>query len=416
MLLSTLSTRYAISCLALAALAAPSPADELFVASSNTFFARGNALTGGFQQLGACFGQPQSMVADGQNAFLGDPLGRIYRFDAATQSVSVFATTSGDARALALRGQELLVGKTNGTILRLDKTSAAVFGSWTIQDDVTALCVEGNKLFIGSNSGRVTVLHMENGTTDASFVCGGFITALVSDETDLIVATDNGFILRMDLVNGFPDSWFNTDHDVKSMVLQGGSVLTSGSDGIVRRFHRISGDPQGTMPWSFDVVAMALAPSTVGTLTCYGYDCPCGNTDGLGGCRNSTGVGSTLGGFGSASLSADDLTLAVSNMPPNSSGRLYMGAGAVQVPFGDGLLCAGGGGYGQFRFPIQSADTSGSFQFGPGIGQFAQSHFSPLGHIQPGQTWHFQGWYRNTVGPCGSGFNTTNSFDVTFTP
>jgi hypothetical protein len=62
------------------------------------------------------------------------------------------------------------------------------------------------------------------------------------------------------------------------------------------------------------------------------------------------------------------------------------------------------------------ADANGTFQFGPGIGQFSQSHFTPLGTIQAGQTWHFQGWYRNTVGPCGSGFNTPNAFDVTFTP
>ncbi len=416
MLLSSLSARCATSCLALAVLAAPSPADDLFVASSNTFFARGNALTGGFQTLGACFGQPQSMVADGQNVFLGDPFGSIYRFDAATQGITQFATTSGDARALVLRGNELLVGKTNGTILRLDKTSAAVLGSWTIQDDISALYVAGNKLFIGSTSGRVTLLHMDDGMTVASFVCGGSITGLAADETDLIAATDSGFIQRVNLVTGSLDSWFIANHDVKSIALQGGSLLTSGADGVVRRFNRVSGAPQGTMPWTFDVVAMALAPSTVGTLSCYGYDCPCGNTDGVGGCRNSTGVGSALGGFGSASLSADDLTLAVTNMPPSASGRLYMGAGAVEVPFGDGVLCAGGGRYGQFRFPIQSADTGGNFQFGPGIGQFAQNHFTPLGTIHAGQTWHFQGWYRNTVGPCGSGFNTTNSFDVTFTP
>lgn len=411
-----LSARCATSLLFVGVLAAPSPADDLFVASSNTLFARGNALNGGFQTLGACFGQPQSMVVDGQDVLLGDPLGRIYRFDGATQGVDVLATTSGDARALALAGSELLVGNTSGTILRLDKSSGAVLGSWTIADDVTAMLVAGEKLFIGSTSGRITVLHMRDGSTDASFVCGSNVSALAQDETDLIVATQSGFVLRMDLVTGFPDSWFNVDHDVNSIVMHGGSLLTSGSDGVVRRFNRITGASQGTTAWSFDVVAMAIMGSTVGTLSCYGYDCPCGNTDGVAGCRNSTGVGSWLGGFGSASLSADDLTLAVTNLPPNGSGRLFMGAGSVDVPFGDGRMCAGRGGMGQFRFPIQGADTNGTFQFGPGIGQFTTSHFSALGAIHAGQTWHFQGWYRNTVGPCGSGFNTTNAFDVTFAP
>jgi hypothetical protein len=411
-----LSARCATSLLLVGFMAAPSLADDLFVASSNTFFARGNALTGGFQTMGACFGQPQSMVADGQDVFLGDPLGHVYRFDGASQSVGVFATTKGNVRALALRGNELLVGNSDGSILRFDQTSGASLGSWTIADDVTALLVAGDKLFVGSSSGRITTLHMRDGTSDASLVCGGFVTALAQDATDLIVATQSGFVLRMDLATGFPDSWFDVAHDVTSIAMQGGSLLTSGSDGIVRRFNRITGATQGTLSWSFDVVAMAVAPSTVGTLSCYGYDCPCGNTDLVGGCRNSTGVGSALGGFGSASIAADDLTLAVTNMPPHSSGRLFMGSSSIELPFGDGRLCAGRGGLGQFRFPIQGADANGTFQFGPGIGDFSAGHFTPLGAIHAGQTWHFQAWYRNTVGPCGSGFNTTNSFDVTFTP
>ena len=86
------------------------------------------------------------------------------------------------------------------------------------------------------------------------------------------------------------------------------------------------------------------------------------------------------------------------------------------VPFGDGFQCAGAGGYGLFRFPVQSATGVGAFSFGPGISSFAAGHFGPTGQIFAGQTWNFEGWYRNSLGPCGSGFNTTNAVGVVFSP
>jgi hypothetical protein len=220
----------------------------------------------------------------------------------------------------------------------------------------------------------------------------------------------------MDLATGFPDTFFSIGHDIKAMVLHGGSLVTAGSDGVIRRFNRMTGVPQGETTWTPDVVSMALAPSTVGTGICYGYDCPCGNWDGVSGCRNSTGVGAWLGGFGSASVLADDLELTATNLPPNSMGRLFMGGGTIDVPFGDGLLCAGSGGHGQYRYPVQAAGPNGTLTLGPGIKEFSQGHFSGTGPITAGSTWHFQAWYRNPAGPCGSGFNTTNAFSVTFAP
>jgi hypothetical protein len=415
--LPSLLGRVSTSLFLLAALAAPSPADDLFVASSNTVFARGNATSGGFQPLGACFGIPLSMVADGEDVYLGDALGRIYRYAGSTQNVSIHASTSTDGRAIALRSDQILMGGTSGLIQRIDKASGALVGSWQIQDDVTALLIVGNKLFAGSSSGRITVIDIPSGSVDtASFVCGGGVASLAADSTDLIVGITGGFILRMDIVTGFPNAFFSTGHDIKSIAVQGGSLLTAGSDGVIRRFNRVSGLPQGVLQWQFDVNAMALAVSNVGFGSCYGYDCPCNNPDPIGGCRNSTGVGCTLTGSGSRSVSADDLSLTATNMPSGSMGRMYMGAGTINVPFGDGLLCAGSGGYGQFRFPVQAAGPNGTFTLGPGIAQHSESHFSAPGRIVPGFTWHFQAWYRNTAGPCGSGFNTSNVFSVTFVP
>ena len=82
-------------------------------------------------------------------------------------------------------------------------------------------------------------------------------------------------------------------------------------------------------------------------------------------------------------------------------------------------MCAGAGGYGQFRFPVQHAQSSqwlGSFRFGPDLVAHSAQHFGPLGTIQPGSTWRFQAWFRDAQNPCGHGFDTSNATSVTFQP
>ena len=40
----------------------------------------------------------------------------------------------------------------------------------------------------------------------------------------------------------------------------------------------------------------------------------------------------------------------------------------------------------------------------------------PAPNIQPGDTWNFQMWYRDPMGPCGNGFNLSSGWTTTFTP
>ena len=40
----------------------------------------------------------------------------------------------------------------------------------------------------------------------------------------------------------------------------------------------------------------------------------------------------------------------------------------------------------------------------------------PAAWILSGQTKRFQFWYRDPVGPCGTGFNLSNALVLTFTP
>lgn len=157
------------------------------------------------------------------------------------------------------------------------------------------------------------------------------------------------------------------------------------------------------------------APCDVGTLSCYGIGCPCGNDDSQAGCASSTWSGAFLTACGSTSVASDDLRLIVSGLPANQFGILFMGGGTSRAPFGDGILCVAPVDIGFCRFSIQNAGDQGMFTEGPGIVAFTQGPGGAC-RIDPGETWHFQGWYRDPLGPCGALSNLSNAVSVTFTP
>ncbi len=145
--------------------------------------------------------------------------------------------------------------------------------------------------------------------------------------------------------------------------------------------------------------------------------CPCMNeaTD-MEGCKNSSDRGANLeASAGTTSVLADDLILSATQLPQNQFGIFYMGGGFHGVLFGDGLRCVSPGGIGLFRYlPPQNSGALGQIVLGPGIVAHSQS-FPPAGHIVAGATWHFQAWYRDPTGPCGTAFNLSNALAVTFT-
>jgi len=59
---------------------------------------------------------------------------------------------------------------------------------------------------------------------------------------------------------------------------------------------------------------------TPGRRYCFGVQCPCGNDSPRAGCRNSTGSGAALGGWGSVGVAADDLVLTATSVPANQLG------------------------------------------------------------------------------------------------
>lgn len=161
-------------------------------------------------------------------------------------------------------------------------------------------------------------------------------------------------------------------------------------------------------------------PSRVSTF-CFGEAgaCPCGNTSTSGGCANSTGNGSTLDAVsGSASVVADDLVLAATNLPVGSFAIFIAAEGHKAAPFLDGNLCVGGLTYKTVRHSIPTvAPASGTLTLGPGI--VATSNSNTIGlpaivGIDAGESWFFQTYYRDASGPCGTQANLTNAVAVSF--
>ncbi|MAF67715.1 MAG: hypothetical protein CMJ84_18930 [Planctomycetes bacterium] len=129
---------------------------------------------------------------------------------------------------------------------------------------------------------------------------------------------------------------------------------------------------------------------------------------------NSAGPpGALIGSVGLPSISVNAFTLSASSAPPGQPGIFYYGPGQIQVPFGDGVRCVGGGP--TFRLPpiVIAGNGRASYHL-----DFTQppSNAGP-GEIAPMDTWNFQFWYRDPANPNGLfGFNLSNGLEVTFCP
>jgi len=67
-----------------------------------------------------------------------------------------------------------------------------------------------------------------------------------------------------------------------------------------------------------------------------------------------------------------------------------------------------------FRFPVRHSGAEGTFVEGPGIVEATSA--CSFCSLVPGSAWHFQVWFRDAAGPCGSGFNLSSALTVSFAP
>jgi len=115
---------------------------------------------------------------------------------------------------------------------------------------------------------------------------------------------------------------------------------------------------------------------------------------------NSTGEAAVIDCEGSLDLSSGDFALTASALPTNF-GQFVAGTVAWEIPFGNGFSCIN--------------PMGAWYRFGPVLfaGDGTVRAEMPPGHpFLPGETWHFQYWYRDPVE--GFGFNLSDAISVTF--
>lgn len=129
---------------------------------------------------------------------------------------------------------------------------------------------------------------------------------------------------------------------------------------------------------------------------------------------NSSGVACMIDGEGLPSVSRNEFDLVATGVVPNKPGLFFYNDGQMQLPFGNGFLCVGGGAPSIFRLsPLVAANSSGvavrhlDFDAAPAA--------SGPGAIPPLATWNFQYYFRDQAAG-GANFNLSDAVSITFCP
>jgi hypothetical protein len=138
------------------------------------------------------------------------------------------------------------------------------------------------------------------------------------------------------------------------------------------------------------------------------YDAPCGTSNYCVTTANSIGPGAVITFGGTTSIAANDLVLIAYGLPLNQPGIFFYGPNQVQIPYGNGNLCIGGGIH---RLPVVFSSSWGDTYFNLDNTSPPQAS----GQILDGSTWKFQFWYRDPTGG-GAFYNFTDGLSATFCP
>ena len=123
---------------------------------------------------------------------------------------------------------------------------------------------------------------------------------------------------------------------------------------------------------------------------------------------NSTGNAEGMGFSGSTSMAANKFKLVAKDGVPGQFGLFFYGPNQIQVPFGDGFRCVGGG--------IDRLGPASLSDLGGVSMRWVNFDNPAAAQITVGSTWNFQHWYSDPLGPGGTGFNLSDGLQATFCP
>jgi hypothetical protein len=130
---------------------------------------------------------------------------------------------------------------------------------------------------------------------------------------------------------------------------------------------------------------------------------------------NSTGTAAVMGATGSRLVSANNVTLQATQLPPNSFGFFItsQSRGFVQNPGGSaGNLCLSGA-VGRYVGPgeIQNSGAGSAISLALNLNAMP----TPLGFVavQAGETWNFSAWFRD-ASPSGPTSNFADGYELAF--
>ncbi len=126
------------------------------------------------------------------------------------------------------------------------------------------------------------------------------------------------------------------------------------------------------------------------------------------GAVNSDGTMATMSFSGSQIVGDNNVTVSVSEAATNKAGLFYYGPNQTMTAFGDGFRCVSGATY-----RLQPIVQTDGFGFADKVVDLNNPP-APGGLITAGSTWNFQFWYRDPMGPGGSGFNLSDGLEVPF--
>jgi hypothetical protein len=117
--------------------------------------------------------------------------------------------------------------------------------------------------------------------------------------------------------------------------------------------------------------------------------------------------GALMASSGSTSITANNLVLQASGLPPNVTNLFFFGQNQTFVAFGNGFRCVGAP---FFRLSAVQANAFGDTAFNLDLTSLPQGV-----QVQAGESWNFENWYRDPAAG-GANYNGSDGLNVIFCP